>query len=134
MFEAEYLLFVERVERDGTGKANLIGVHDYLFSESFPNTIPQVNLVFKLVPVDGPVVNKSLTVKLQVKKDGKVIGETTGTNTVTVEKDTGLVSPTSIKNIVFPEPGDYSFILSVNGKRVIERKYHLRPASELSEA
>jgi hypothetical protein len=136
--EVTLALLADAANVTESGKLNVLGAFDTVFSDQFPYQHPQMYCVVRLSA--GPAEfgkEKKLEISV-VDPDGKVLGMLRGTATV---PDPGSGRRASVEimlrmgNVPFKEPGDYAVVVLVGGEekwsiplQVVKRE--VRPDAE----
>jgi len=111
------LLAADHANLTADGKLNLLGAFRFINASKFPARHPSMYLIVKLEAELGEYgQTRTLNAKL-IHPDGGQVMEVTGT--IQVPTPHGGIRPEinaiiELKDIVFPEPGPYQFVILVD--------------------
>lgn len=107
------------------GKLNVLGVFDQVNAPAFPARHPQLYIVARLISDIGEKTSQSrhfaiVLLNADSEEVGRMEGEFHFPEPVRgVRPETNIIA--QIRDLVFPEPGAYEFVLLVDGYNIYQR-------------
>ncbi|MCW7475541.1 DUF6941 family protein [Leptospira levettii] len=119
------IIFADRVIEEKNNKKGIIGTFDTIFAPNFPVTALPWGVYVALSGIEN-IVQFSLTLQGNDAKNPliRLDGELKSNS-----KDSMIELPLNFENVTFPEPGEYTFSLQVDGKVVGARVIKLMIAN-----
>jgi hypothetical protein len=129
--EIVLLLLADYANISRGGKLNVMGVFDHLHAGKFPTRHPQMHLVLRLrAELGEPSGPRELTIKVLNQDGGEMVTLPPRKFTVPDSKEgrrSDMNFIIGIRDIVFPEPGSYEFLVEVNEEPQASIPLHVLP-------
>lgn len=105
----------------GTNKKTIVGTFTHIKSQSFPVVMPQIGLYLCFTDAEGKYL---FEVELHSLNGGVRLGGGKIPSSIEI-KDRLMITDVGIalKNVVFPAPGRYEFLLKANGVVIAQKDF-----------
>lgn len=132
--EVTLALLADAANISQEGKLNILGTFDNINAVKFPARHPEMHLVLRFEASPAEVdMEKTLEVKV-LGEDGHQVGVAKGRFMVKPSPQAGrrtrMLTIMRIPDAVFPQPGDYTFAVLIDGKTEAEVPLSLTQVSE----
>ncbi len=121
--EVDLALLADAATVDGSGKLNILGVFDRISASGFPAPHPHLALVLRFMASMNEAGSRQVEIRLS-SPGGEEMLKMNGEIQVTpgpmaAGGQVRVPQVVNIERLVFPEPGRYSFDVSVDGEHQI---------------